>query len=199
MTVEHEGIPIDLKLQKRLDQHPEPYYCLCWRTRYLSSPGSNRKFYSSSDAGFWTLPVSVALCLLRQAEECGMLGFKYDDRRFRDGNHWSTIIDSRELDVSQQLRYRDEIICDREELEWGGNPLFIICQTKEYKWIWRKIMVVDTERNFCTFRSTTTSDEYKMGIFKDRLEGPWRLDNAMQEASAASMREFLRCLEEISQ
>ena len=60
-------------------------------------------------------------------------------------------------------------------------------------------MIVDTGREFCTFRCTTTMVDYKMGIFADRLVDPWRLDNAMQDANAASMREFLRCLEEISQ
>jgi hypothetical protein len=40
---------------------------------------------------------------------------------------------------------------------------------------------------------------YEMGIFADRLQGPWRMDNAMQDASAESMREFLRVLEEISE
>lgn len=196
--VHDSGIPVELKLQIRRDQPPIQYYCLSWRTRYESARGKSRRFYSSSNDGFWTIPVSVALCLLRRAEECGMLSFRYDDRRFRNGNHWSTVIDSRELNAIQQLRYRDEIICDGEEPEWGANPLFVICQTEEHKGNWRKIMVVDTERDFCTFRSTTTSGDYEMGIFEDRLAGAWRLDNSMQQASAAMMREFLRCLEEIS-
>ena len=199
MTVEHEGIPIDLKLQKRLDQPPMPYYCLSWRTRYASTPSKSRRFYSSPDAGFWAIPVSVALSLLRQAANQGMLSFRHDDLRLRDGSHWNTIIDSRRLDSARLQSLRNEIICSTGDLQWGESPLFLISHDEGEHGAWRDILIVDTKMEFCTFRCTTTKTDYKMGIFADRLAGQWRLDNAMQDASAASMREFLRVLEEISQ
>ena len=59
-------------------------------------------------------------------------------------------------------------------------------------------MKVDSARESCTFRCTTTMVSYKMGIFADRLQGPWRIDNAMQEVAPAAMVEYLRVLEEIS-
>ena len=59
-------------------------------------------------------------------------------------------------------------------------------------------MLIDTERKYCTFRCTTTMPDYKMGIYADRLAIPWRLDNAMQDASPAKIREFLTVLEEFA-
>ena len=197
VTVLHDGIPVELKLQKRLDVGP--YYCLCWRTRYKSRPEKSRRFYSSKDAGFWTIPVSIALDLMGQAERRGFFRHQYDDLRVRNGTQWSTIIDSRELDDCKLRREQSNIFCNEGEPEWRENPLFIVCHSEDsLHRAWREILIVDTEREFCTFRCTTTDSTYKMGIFNDRLGGPWRLDNAMQDASALSMREFLRVLEEIS-
>ena len=199
VTVCHDGLSVELKLQQRLDVGP--YHCLCWRTRLQLSPDKSRRFYSSSNFGFWTIPVAVAINIMRQAEDRGFVGFQYDDLRIRDGTRWSTIIDSRELNAGQLHWERGTIICNNGEPEWGNNPLFIICHSEDSVYgAWREIMIVDTKREFCTFRCTTTNTyaNYKMGIFADRLEGLWRLDNAMQDAAALSMRELLRMLEEIS-
>ena len=198
VSAEHEGLRVDLKLQSRLDQPPMPYYCLSWRTRYASNPSKSRRFYSSADAGFWVIPVPVALSLLRQADGRCMLSFRHDDLRLRDGSRWNTIIDSRQLNPSQLQSIRNEIICSTGDLEWGKSPQFLISQDEGVGWAWREIMIVDTKAESCTFRCTTTSTDYKMGIFADRLTGGWRLDNALQDASAASMREFLRVLEDIT-
>lgn len=196
----HDGIPIDLVLKRRLDNPPEsPYYCFCWRTRLPSNKGKSRRFYSSKEYGFWTIPVSVALDVVGRVKDRGLLDLQYDDLRHRDGTRWSTIIDSRELDPGRAREERLNIICNEGEPDWGDAPVFIICHSQDSKYgAWREIMIVDSEREFCTFRCTTTNSTYRMGIYADRLQGNWRLDNAMQEASAASMREFLRCLEEIS-
>lgn len=198
VSVQTGGVPVDLKLQARLELAAGPYYCLSWRTRYISSPGKSRRFYSSAKGGLWTIPVAVALTLLRQADDRGMLSFRYDDLRMRDGSRWNTILDSRALSPSCSPAVRSEIICSEGEPEWGDSPLFLISHDEGADWAWREIMIVDTEREFCTFRCTTTVSEYKMGIFAERLAGPWRLDNALQDASAATMREFLRVLEENS-
>ena len=198
VSVEHDGLPVELKLQIRLDQHPMPYYCLSWRTRYPSTPAKSRRFYSSADAGFWTIPVTVALSILRQAANRGLFCSRYDDLRLRDGSRWNTIIDSRNLDSTQLHSARNSIICSTGVPHWGANPLFLISHDEGDGWAWRDIMIVDTEWKFCTFRCTTTDVGYRMGIFSERLDGPWRLDNALQDGSAASMREFLRTLEEIA-
>ena len=105
-------------------------------------------------------------------------------------------IDSRDLDADARQRLLPTIICTYGEPEWGPYPLFMISHSHDDRW--REVMIVDTEREFCTFRCTTKDVEYKMGIFADRLEGNWRLDNAMQDALPGSLREFLRMLEEIS-
>lgn len=198
VMVHDSGIPVELKLQIRRDQPPIQYYCLSWRTRYESARGKSRRFYSSSNDGFWTIPVSVALCLLREAADRGILSSLYDDLRLRDGSRWNTVIDSRALTSVRLQAVQSEIICSEGEPEWGDSPLFLVSHDEGADWAWRDIMIVDSYREFCTFRCTTTMSEYKMGIFAERLAGPWRLDNALQDASAASMREFLRVLEEIS-
>lgn len=141
----------------------------------------------------------VALDLLRRAAEEGMLGFQYDDLRMREGTFWRTVIDSRALGVENRVSTCRTIVCNWGEPEWGLDPLFVICHGEGAGGAWREIMIVDSARESCTFRCTTTMVSYKMGIFDDRLQGPWRLDNAKQDASAESMREFLRVLEEISE
>ena len=54
-------------------------------------------------------------------------------------------------------------------------------------------MIVDTAREFCTFRSATTDPSYRPVIADSHLR-PWRLDNAMQDSSAAMILEFLDVL-----
>ena len=188
VSVVHDDVPVELKLQRRLDVGP--YIFVCWRTRYQSAPKKSRRFYSSGGTGFWTIPVRIALDLVRQASERGLLDAKYDQSGVRS-------IDSRVLDSDARQRLRPTIVCNKGGPEWGADPLFVICHGGDDSW--REIMILDTEREFCTFRCTTTNTQYKVGIFADRLEGPWRLDNAMQDADPGSMREFLRVLEEISE
>ena len=55
-------------------------------------------------------------------------------------------------------------------------------------------MIVDAAREFCTFRSTTTDVGYMPVIAGPHLN-PWRMDNAMQDASTAMTRMFLNVLD----
>ncbi len=187
VAVVNDGVPVELKLQRRLDVGPT--FLLCWRTRYHSAPRKSRRFYSSRAEGFWTIPVDIALDLLRQASKRGMLDSQYD--QFDVGR-----VDSRDLDTDARDRLLPTIACNQGEPEWGADPLFVICHSHDDNW--REIMIVDTGRTFCTFRCTTIDDAYRMGIYGDRLDGSWRLDNAMQDALPGSVREFMRVLEEIS-
>ena len=59
---------------------------------------------------------------------------------------------------------------------------------------WRKVMIADSERRLCTFRSTTTDSDYKP-VIADPALSPWRIDNAMQDAGAAMIRTLLSILE----
>ena len=55
----HDGNPVALKLQQRVDDGPNPYYTVSWRSKYRR--GANRRFYhASSEGGCWTIPVQVA-------------------------------------------------------------------------------------------------------------------------------------------
>ena len=55
-------------------------------------------------------------------------------------------------------------------------------------------MIIDSARKFCTFRSTTTDPVYQPTIADHHLR-PWRMDNAMQDASAAMVHTFLSVLD----
>ena len=194
-----DGIPVSLILQKRLDIHPEPYYCLSWRTRYQSVPTKSRRFYSSREHGFWKLRVETALYLMRKASDKGMLDSRFDDdKHLRDGGLLCRGgIDSRKITECDRRNEAAAIICQTGDHEWGTDPVFVIRHSETGRGSWREIMLIDTERKYCTFRCTTTIPDYKMGIYADRLASSWRLDNAMQDASTASMREFLTVLEEL--
>lgn len=192
ITREHNGIPINLLLQTRNDNPPEPYHCLSWRTRYPSGK-SNRRFYRTKGDGCWTIPVSVALSMLREAEETGMLDERYDDPQIRHTGTANKIIDSRTFSASERRGEFDNIVDEDGEPDWGSDPIFIIIQMPDRAW--RKIMIVDTEREFCTFRSTTIDSSYNLKITLPQTE--WYIDNAMQDASAAILREFLSVLREL--
>ena len=191
VTVQHNGLPVNLLLQERNNDPPSLYYCLSWRTSLPS--GRNRRFYRSRETGFWTVPVKIALCIMQKARDQGMLDTRYDDQQVRHDGPENTIIDSRMLGVSERLDAFDAITCDQGEPDWGAEPLFVTSEVPDRTW--RKIMIVDTAREFCTFRSATTDVGYKPVI--NCLPSPWRMDNAMQDAGAATIREFLRMLREL--
>ena len=142
--------------------------------------------------GIWTIPVSLALGLLNRADAAGMLDEQYDDLHIE--RHCGTnncIIDSRNLDRPEREREFASIINVNRDPDWGLEPLFVIIQVPDRRW--RKIMMVDTLRGICIFRSTTTDTSYRQGVV-DGMILPWRLDNTMQDASRTMIREFQRVL-----
>ena len=179
VTREHNGIPISLLLQTRNDNPPESYYCLSWRT-LLPNAGKNRRFYRLREDGCWTIPPSVALMLLESADEAGMLDEDYDDPQIRHEGMANRIMDSRKLGYRERENTLNSIVGDAGEPGLGHEPLFTIIQVRDKTW--HKIMIVDTRRKICTFRSTTTDDSYKPAILLPRTH--WRMDNAMQDASS---------------
>ena len=185
----HDGLPVRLKLQLRLNVPPTRYRCLSWRTLYPSGL-SNRRFYRTND-GFWTIPMSVALRLMQRADECGMLGSEYDDSQTRHRGPNNLVNDSRLLPAPERIALFDEITLDRSEPNWGPDPLFIVIQVPDDTW--RKVMIIDSGKKFCTFRSLTIEEDYKP-VIVEGTRSIWRLDNAMQDASAAMIREFLSVL-----
>ena len=191
VTAQHNGLPVKLLLQERNNDPPSLYYCLSWRTSLPS--GRNRRFYRSRETGFWTVPVQIALRIMQQARDREMLATRYDDQQIRHGGPDNTVVDSRTLGVRERLDALQAITCDQGEPDWGGEPIFVIVEVPDG--IWRKIMIVDSTRKFCTFRSATTNVGYKPSI--NCLPSPWRMDNAMQDAGAATVREFLRVLREL--
>lgn len=190
VTVRHDGLPIHLKLQERLELGPEPFYCVTWRTVYAGG-GSNRRFYRSRASGFWSIPTRLALDLMLNATDRGWLDGRYDDPQVRHEGSDNITIDSRELGVHDRRVLFDSITCIEGEPNWGDDPLFAVVEVPDGTW--RKIMIVDSEKQFCTFRSTTTDVDYKPVIADPNLS-PWRMDNAMQDAGAAMIREYLRIL-----
>ena len=186
----HLGLPVCLRLQVRLDVPPVEYYTLSWRSRYRTSPGQNRRLYETTADGFWTIPTGLAAHILRQASDNGFLDTMYDDPGTRHGGAEDYVVaDSRTLTLVDRHRSMDEITFDDED--WGSAPVFVIAETPDGKW--RKIMIVDTNSNVCTFRSMTTDEGYGMKDSR-RRNGRWLLDRSMQDASAAVMRQFLAVL-----
>ena len=122
-----------------------------------------------------------------------MLDEQYDDPQMRHGGVANEIIDSRTLGVNERRNEFDNIVGEDGEPDWGTDPLFIIVQMPDRTW--RKIMIVDTKREFCTFRSTTTDRAYSLKIALP--QSGWYMDNAMQDASAAILRKFLSVLREL--
>ncbi len=190
------GLPVHLRLQELYNDPPDTpgfYHCLSWRTLWPSG-SANRRYYHTRQDGFWRIPVSVALELLNQAEMEGMLDERYDDPLIRYGRPDIVIIDSRNLDRTTYEAERRSIVHDSLDHNWGVAPIFVITHFAE----WRKIMIVDTERAICTFRSTTTDDSYPSQMkLTGGLAPPWQLDRSMQDASSAMMRRFRQTLLEL--
>ena len=189
----HDALPVHLKLQERLGIPPEPYYCLSWRTFY---PGGhkNRRFYRLKGSGFWTTPTPLALELMREADHRGWLDGDYRDLQKRCGGPDNDILDSRVLGPRERLDVFESITCEDGEPEWGDDPLFVVIQVPDKRLRWRKVMIVDSERKLCTFRSTTTDPSYK-AVIAEPVLSPWRMDRAMQDAGVAMIRTFLSVLE----
>ncbi len=186
----HLGLPVCLRLQRRLDDPPDEYSTLSWRSRYRTSPKQKRRYYETSADGFWTIPADLAVHILGQASGKGFLDTKYNDPGTRhEGAERYVAADSRTLSSVDYRRSLDEITFDDED--WGLVPVFVIAETPDDKW--RKIMIVDTNNNVCTFRSMTTDENYRNKYMKWR-NGRWFLDRSMQDASAAVMRQFFAVL-----
>lgn len=185
----HDGLPVRLRLQWRLNVPPRRYHCLSWRTLYPSGR-SNRRFYRANGE-FWTIPVSVALRVMERAEERGMLGFEYDDPQTRHRGPDNLVRDSRMLSAPERVALFDEITLDRSEPNWGSDPVFSVVQVPDGTWL--KVMIIDSGKEFCTFRSLTTDESYRP-IIVEGTRSRWRMDNAMQDASAAMTGEFLRVI-----
>ena len=194
----YRNLPIYLRLHRRHDVPPAPWPCISWRTRYSTAPNQNRRFYCTDADGYWAIPTSLALEMLEEAEEKGMLDEKYSDRQIRHGGDNNTVIISHHLNLQVDYVIRkeeiDNITTADEKETWGDDPIFLVVEVPDGTW--RKIMIVNPKTKDCTFRSTTTSVGYKPVIVEGMCH-PWRMDNAMQDASAAMMRQFLQVLREL--
>ncbi len=93
---------------------------------------------------------------------------------------------------------RNPITRAEGEIDWGPNPFFIIAEipSGQHHKKWRKIVIVNTQRNLITFRTCTNNKEH--AFLKDMGEGRrWFLDNTMPDCPTQIMREFLRRLRTI--
>ena len=190
VEIEHDGLPVRLKLRTRNDVSATPFHVLSWRTAWPSGKG-NRKTYDTSVDGYWSIPVSVALDVLEQAEAMGMLDRRFDRHELDSDN----FTDSRSLDSGVRTREFTFITTDDEVNAWGDQPIFVIAEEPPDR-IWRKILIVDSDREVCTFRSTTKDSDYGMKQ-SSGMNPPWFLDRSMQDASSEIMRQFLQVLRDL--
>lgn len=184
-----EGAPVNLALQQRLDVPPVPFFTMSWRTTY---PGKtqNRRYYWSKGGSCWTIPVPLAKELLERAAEKGLLDDKYDDAYERFGGGGPTFIDSSDIAPSERTQLWREVTNAEREPDWGSSPRFVVATEAGGRW--RKVMIIDTGMQLATFRSCTTSTDYRPVLILP--EASWRMDNAMQDANPAMMRRFLAVL-----
>ena len=192
VTLYQEVLPVHIVLHTRHGVDPVDFYCLSWRTLLPTGSGNRRFYYDRRyGTGIWTIPVSIALKLLNRADGAGMLDEEYDDLQERHDGTNNRIIDSRNLGRREREREFASIVNTGRDPNWGSDPLFVIIQVPDQRW--RKTLIADTRTGICTFRSTTTDPSYSQGVV-DGMMPPWRLDNAMPDASCAMMREFRRIL-----
>ena len=189
----HRGLPVRLVLEMRETIPTDPHYAVCWRTLYPSGK-TNRRYYCTTQDGFWKIPRQLALKLMGEAHVGGMLDPQHDDRFRRWGGGMPCFTDSRNLGPAEYSRSLAEISMNGFEPQWGQDPLFMIAQ--EGRGPWRKIMIVSRETREATFRSTTT-EVGRRGALRMNNGTDWRLDNSMMDCSTAIMREFLGFLRAI--
>jgi len=194
VTGEYNGLPINLILREVINDGPRPYHSVGWRTVLRESRKNRRGYYVSDAGGYWRLPVDIALLVLELGEAEGLLSPVYDDaylrlrHAFRAPNEGEVVYHSRELTAENYRILLAEITNHDEELGLGPRPSFVIVE--QPGGLWRKIMLVDSGRQICTFRSTTTIGSYGMKQARGMIP-PWFLDRSMMEASTATMRVFL--------
>lgn len=198
VALPHRNLPVNLLLQLRhnVPQEGRDYFCLSWRTR-LPNGRQNRQGYYLQATGVWKIPVRVAVRLLNQAYRKGWLNELFDDPQRRHRGPVNTIIDSRFLNGEEYERELNSIIkvdWEDRERDWGPEPVFVIIQVPDETW--RKIMMVHTDREVCTFRSATTEPSYPKRVDTGMIP-PWGIDHSMQDASSAMMRTFRQVLLEI--
>lgn len=186
-----DDIPVRLRLQERTDVSPAPFYMLSWRTNYAGGT-SNRRFYWAGGE-FWRLRAQTAKDLLVLAESKGMLAPKHDDSYRRFGGGLPTFEDSRALGNERRRKLWSEITDEARESGWGPSPEFVVAA--EPGGLWRKVLIVDSDRRFATFRSCTKDADYGMRI-EPSGSSTWFIDNAMQDAGSAIARRFLEFLRE---
>lgn len=192
VEADEDGFAVRLKLQRRLDVPPSPFFTVSWRTVY---PGAqrNRRFYWV-DRACWTLQASTALGLLDRAAAKGMLDARYDDPYVRFGGGVPTIVDSRSLAPAAHATLWREITREGFEPRWGEGASFVVAT--EPGGLWRKIMIVDEARRIATFRSCTTDAKYTQRIGLPTAT-TWYIDNSMQDAGAAIMRSLRTVLADL--
>jgi hypothetical protein len=186
----HKGLPVKLKLQKRSPTNQKWFYTIGWRTLYPSGK-SNRRFYNTKEDGYWNIPCDFALRLMKKAEKEGMFDSTFKDNYLRTGGGHPSFLTSKSGKRAQLL---SEIILPNETKIWSSNPYFVI--GVEPNGMWRKIMIVNPDKNIVTFRSMTKDRSYELIQLLQNNFG-WHLDRSMIDCDPLIMRKFMHDLESI--
>lgn len=181
-----DGFPVTLALQERTAQNVEhPWYVLSWRTRYSPS-GPNRRFYMTAK-GCWTIPIAMALDMIRQMKALGGLDENYFDIRRRP--RFTTWL-SAELSAGSRAAEYEKLTAPEED--WGEDPFFVVAFDPHESW--KKAVIVQPQTGVATFRSITSDPSYSPKKVLRPGEG-WWLDNSMMDANVQQMLEFTKHLE----
>jgi hypothetical protein len=175
------GITVRLALQQRTDETSgQSWWVMSWRSN-LSETGRNRRFYFSAGS-YWTIPARDALELLQEMASRGALDERYFDARV-DGD--LAVESSDDLGVEERSQRYAAITAPDED--WGEDPYFVIVEDPHP--CWQKVMIVNRDTGMATFRSITTSADYKPKK-ELRAHAGWWLDNSMMDANAQQTRHF---------
>ena len=152
-TREIDGIPVKLALQKRTSETVgTSWWVLSWRTKY-SPNGPNRRFYFTED-GIWTIPVAIALEMIKELKSRGAL-----DKRYLDNRHaefaCNTSVSTRMTPVEKK---RELAHFTGPDEDWGFDPFFVVNLDPNDDW--KKVMIVNTDTGTATFRSITEDSSY---------------------------------------
>jgi len=188
VEVESNGETVKLILQHRLDCGPVSFPSVCWRSTKGNSP--NRRLYNMS--GPWQIYPTVALGLLRDAEDRGWFSGDYDDAFSRFDVAPPTtpeVIQSDGLAQRRRDAFWEEIVVGNDP--WRRDCHFIVAT--QPGGLWRKALIMDKQQKWLTIASVTTDPDEQQESTRART---WWRHNSMPDISAQTASRFLAYLED---
>ncbi|MFV8817123.1 hypothetical protein [Haliea sp. E17] len=133
------------------------------------------------------MPAIIARDMLLEMDSLGGFDEQYFDLRRRPN---FAVTNSTDLGHVRRDYVLEEITAEEEN--WGDSPQFLVCSDPSS--YWKKVMLVDTNRQMVMFRSITLDPLYKPKK-TIRNGADWWLDNSMIDANVQQMGAMSDALE----